>query len=362
MKSTISIVAWALLFCTPCASAQTNETISVDDPRPIAAALQALEKKYGYAITYEDPELTNPLDVKDATSEVAAKHAGRTNGKKILIPKGGAFQFHYHVENGKPQEDATTLLRRMVAEYGSLGHSIFTVQTRETKNKTEWHVVPTRARDESGLLAEQSALLDRIISIPRKERSALNMLSEICQQLTLVSGRHVGVGNVPINPLIAYHAELGTNGESARDVLDQLLSRFQNQMVWQVFFDPGLKWYMLNLHFVTPPSMTFVTPKSRKLQSDPAHRVSREESYQHVSPAMLRHYSWSKPRILQVQSALAREGFYRGRPTGTWDASTIVALEKFQSAKGLPATGSLDKQTLVNLGVTFTSVLGDSQP
>jgi len=356
MKSMISVVAWVLLFGAPCAGAQTSETISVDDPRPIAAVLQVLENKYGYAITYEDPEFTNSQDIKDATSEVAAKHAGRSNGKRILIPKGGAFQFRYNVENGKPQEDATTLLRRMVTEYGNLGHSTFTVQTREARNKTEWHVVPAKVHDESGMLTDYSALLDRVISIPSKERSALEMLGEICQQLTLVSGRRVGVGNVPTNPLISYHAELEASNESARDALTKLLSRFQNQLVWQLFFDPGLKWYILNIHLVTPPSVSFVAPPSRRPHSDPAHRVSREESYQHVSPAMLRHYSWSRPRILQLQAALAREGFYGEKPSGVWDPNTTVALQKFQSARGLPATGSLDRQTLVNLEVNFTSV------
>jgi hypothetical protein len=259
MRLTTPLVACSLLFATPNVGAQTNAAISVDDARPIAAALRILEKDYGYSITYEDPEFANPSDIENITSEVAAMQAGRSNGKTILIPKRVAFEFHYKTENAKPQEDTATLLERMVAEYGSLGRSTFAVQRRETTNGTEWHVVPTRVRDESGVLAEQPALLDRIVSIPPGERSALDMLGEICRQLTLLSGRRVGVGNVPVNPLIAYHAKLGASSESARDVLADLLSRFKNRMVWEFFFDPGLKWYMLNIHSVATPPTTLST-------------------------------------------------------------------------------------------------------
>jgi hypothetical protein len=348
----ISVLAFCILFSlASSAIAQTGNLISVQDPRPVAAALSILEQKYGYAISYEDPELTNVYDTKDATAEIAAQHGGRTNGSKIIVPKGGLFQFHYAIENGKPREDARSLLERMVSEYLSLGgHTAFTVTKQDTKTGTQLHVIPKMVH-----AVDQQPLLDRVISIPSKERSGLEMLGEICQQLTLVSGRRVGVGNVPINALMAYHADLGAENESARDVLSGLLSRIDSGMVWRVFFDPGLKWYMLNLHVVAPPSTAFVPPVSRRSHSDPTHRISRAESYQHMSPAMLRHYPWSKPRIVQVQSALAREGFYHQNPSGVWDGATAVALRKFQTTHQLSATGFVDKQTLSALGVTFTT-------
>jgi peptidoglycan hydrolase-like protein with peptidoglycan-binding domain len=47
-------------------------------------------------------------------------------------------------------------------------------------------------------------------------------------------------------------------------------------------------------------------------------------------------------RINQIQTALARGGYYQGDPTGKWDSNTIAATEKFQSANGLDSTGKLD--------------------
>lgn len=56
-------------------------------------------------------------------------------------------------------------------------------------------------------------------------------------------------------------------------------------------------------------------------------------------------------RISQIQSALARGGYYQGDPSGRWDASTVAAVEKFQSANNLDATGKLDAPTLQKLGL-----------
>ena len=56
-------------------------------------------------------------------------------------------------------------------------------------------------------------------------------------------------------------------------------------------------------------------------------------------------------RISEIQSALAREGYYQGDATGKFDSSTLAALEKFQSANGLDASGKLDAPTLQKLGL-----------
>lgn len=56
-------------------------------------------------------------------------------------------------------------------------------------------------------------------------------------------------------------------------------------------------------------------------------------------------------RISEIQSALAREGYYQGDPNGKLDSSTVAALQKFQSANGLDANGKLDAPTLQKLGL-----------
>lgn len=87
------------------------------------------------------------------------------------------------------------------------------------------------------------------------------------------------------------------------------------------------------------------TSKSRRTVR---HRYSRRRHYHH-------HVRLPKgptpERISQIQSALARGGYYQGDPTGKWDADTVAAVQKFQSSNNLDVTGKLDAPTLQKLGL-----------
>jgi peptidoglycan hydrolase-like protein with peptidoglycan-binding domain len=66
-------------------------------------------------------------------------------------------------------------------------------------------------------------------------------------------------------------------------------------------------------------------------------------------------------RIAEIQSALARAGYYQGATNGKWDTDTIGAMQKFQSSNGLDATGKLDARSLQKLGLG-SSIAGVSAP
>ncbi len=69
----------------------------------------------------------------------------------------------------------------------------------------------------------------------------------------------------------------------------------------------------------------------------------------------------SPDRISEIQSALGRGGYYHGEPNGRWDANTVGAVEKFQSANGMEANGKLDAPTLQKLGLG-SDIAGVSAP
>jgi peptidoglycan hydrolase-like protein with peptidoglycan-binding domain len=56
-------------------------------------------------------------------------------------------------------------------------------------------------------------------------------------------------------------------------------------------------------------------------------------------------------RISEIQTALARDGSFDGKPTGKWDASTVDAMRRFQEAHSLNPSGKLDAKTLQKLGL-----------
>lgn len=69
----------------------------------------------------------------------------------------------------------------------------------------------------------------------------------------------------------------------------------------------------------------------------------------------------TRARIIQIQQALAREGFYSGKPSGRWDAKTTQAMKGFQTSKGLTATGRLGALSLQSLGMG-SEVAGKAAP
>lgn len=69
----------------------------------------------------------------------------------------------------------------------------------------------------------------------------------------------------------------------------------------------------------------------------------------------------SSERTEQIQTALARGGYYTGEPNGKWDSRMSAALERFQSAKGLTPTGKLDALSLEKMGLG-SDVAGVSAP
>ena len=62
----------------------------------------------------------------------------------------------------------------------------------------------------------------------------------------------------------------------------------------------------------------------------------------------------NKEQIKQAQSILKQRGFYGGEPTGKLDDDTRSGLRKYQSAETLKVTGTLNKVTLVKMGVELT--------
>lgn len=80
---------------------------------------------------------------------------------------------------------------------------------------------------------------------------------------------------------------------------------------------------------------------SKKKKSSKHHSSRREPTQKAPTPE----------RISEIQSALARGGYYQGQPNGKWDSNTVAALQKFQSDNGMNASGKLDAPSLQKLGL-----------
>jgi hypothetical protein len=56
-------------------------------------------------------------------------------------------------------------------------------------------------------------------------------------------------------------------------------------------------------------------------------------------------------RARQIQTALIREHYMQGAPSGTWDAATQAAMQKYQAAQGWQSKTTPDARALIKLGL-----------
>jgi hypothetical protein len=67
-------------------------------------------------------------------------------------------------------------------------------------------------------------------------------------------------------------------------------------------------------------------------------------------------------RIEEIQQALIREGYLTGEPSGSWDATTHVAMQRYQQANNFSPTGLPDAKSLMKLGLGPHALPEDLQP
>jgi hypothetical protein len=216
--------------------------ISVDDPRPVSKALDALSQRLQILVTYEDPQYVYSGDIRDVTREV------RKDGnlqKKVLVPAGGSLDVRDIDQPLKrdSQSSASAIERILSTHNLSSGEQQFRVE----QSAGRFHVVPAHLRDRSGRWIETSSILDVMIKMPAAERSAFQTLEEICAHLSKAVGLSVVVGNVPINLFSQTTVNVSANDTTARSAVERTLDATRPNLTWKLFFAPDMRMYALNI-------------------------------------------------------------------------------------------------------------------
>lgn len=136
----VSVAAWcAVVVATTGASRQRAvDEIAVDDPRPLAAAIQELQRRYGWVVTYEDPPYEFVADTLDVT-EAFSRTRDPSNKRRELIPLGGSFTFVYAAGGPSTGPEAQPTLTALLRSYHQSGNTgVF----RLVRTGDVFHVVP----------------------------------------------------------------------------------------------------------------------------------------------------------------------------------------------------------------------------
>jgi len=226
--------------------------LSVQDPRPLAKAIETLESRSGWVITYEDPRYVNESEISDVTESVRKDPDQFKAGEapKVLIPKGGALSIEYEVDptTNKPA-DITLVVQQLLDAQSTSGNA---GMFRLERNGEVIHVIPTAVKNTAGALTPQESVLDAVISLPAEDRTGMQLLDAICVSVSQATETRVVVGTIPLNLFVKRRTQRGAANQKARDVLATMLEDIKSgtNLSWRLFYDPGMRMYVLNIHQV----------------------------------------------------------------------------------------------------------------
>lgn len=256
--------------------AQVSETegtvhVIANSPRPLQQVLDALHKKYGWAIDYEDPRFTSQQDVVDVADPVThAPHAQ-------TLPAGGKFTVDFPAVSVAPpapappsqtsapadstksapaspvsatpvSDEEEKTVRLIVDAYNKSDNpGRFDVRKNSQGNLD---VVGTAARDSKDQISPQKPILDTRLTVPRRQRTATETIELLCKKLTTLRGTKVAIGVNPRNLLDHTPVTIGAKKALVRDLLWQTLTAAHCNCYLRVVFDPNSKGFYLSIHSI----------------------------------------------------------------------------------------------------------------
>jgi hypothetical protein len=244
-----------LLRQSPSANSQrmNRTTLAVADARPVAKAIEMLENQYGWVITYEDPRYVHSSEVADVTQYVRRDLDTYKPGEapKVLSPKGGRLTFEFEImpDTNLPSNPATVLQELLNAQAASPNAGRFRLENAGRI----MHIIPTAIKNSQGELAPQESVLETTISLPAEEGTGWQRLQNICAAIREATKIPVTFGTIPHQLFLQHQVQQGATRQKARDILTALLEIVGNgrNLSWQLFYDPGFKFYVLNIHLVS---------------------------------------------------------------------------------------------------------------
>jgi hypothetical protein len=257
-------LAGMLVCLAPSVAGQTQPlTISVNDYRPMRAAVVQIRKLSGIAVNYEDVRCDYPGDQLDETAgsftpaEIQMSIQSGRGSPRLIVPRGGPLSFSVSVDaaTGQLADLASTeaAVRAALAAYNSSGlPGKFGLEVYGG----ELIVAPVGERDVNGATVPAASILSTPVTLPSFEESAMERAGRILQAVTQGTGYKVGIGTVPINGMAMMRVGLGGSTEPAGHLLIRLLNAVMGYasslpsgdpaLAYDVLYDVQLKYYMFN--------------------------------------------------------------------------------------------------------------------
>ena len=243
-----ALLMWISTLVVGSALGQRMVEVTVDDPRPLMAVIDQLERRFGWVVTYEDPPFVHPSDLQDQA--VYNREPANPSRPKMPIPRGGPFTFSYAM----PEQSVNArkaALDTLIQDYGIATKQPGAFRLLETTGVT--HVVPSRKKNIRGDLEACGSILDTSVRLPEGSRTVAALLREVTDAVGSAVGIRVGIFSIPQNLLMNTTVSLTdqqTEG-SARTMLLRGFAATEKRLSWRLVYSPGQpQMYMLSVHLV----------------------------------------------------------------------------------------------------------------
>lgn len=268
-----------------CVFGQHGEVVSIKlhDPRPLNAAADKLEERFGIPINYEDARIETNDEIIDITDQVQSPRQRAANPNvRIRVPKGGEYAIDLPLSTAQPsQGHIQDLVVRLIShhEAKSLPGRFRVVQIASPYGSM-LAIEPTAVRAAGGGWKSTPSVLSLPISFPATTRSGLETLTVIASAVERASGIKTVVGTVPLNAVAQSSMTLGASQQPANAVLVQFLQQLAGaqglpnsphiHFSYRFLFDPVDRLYVLNLQAVLLRSRVTPPDSGPEMQRRPA--------------------------------------------------------------------------------------------
>lgn len=243
-------VALSLVFCllTPLTGsvAAQGESITVDDPRPLAQAIRTFQEAYGFPVSYEDPRFAHSSELVDVSTIPGRAATAAATVRRALIPRGGSFTatFEPPAPDAQPS-DIAERMRTVVGQYHARGYP---GRFRVIEAGGMIHVVPQAVLGADGSIVPASSILDTRVSLPhQKDRTMQAGVRAVLAAVSAATGRKINLGTSPTNLMMQSVMEEGAADLPARDILVRAFKATGRDLSWRLLYGADDQFYAFNV-------------------------------------------------------------------------------------------------------------------
>jgi hypothetical protein len=236
---------------------------SADDGRPVDTIIRQIERLSGIPINYEDLLYSNPADTKDVGALVAPARGASAH---LIVPRGGKLSISVPVDaTNQRLADPTSTANALNALVAAANTSpVIAGRFKLQSYNNTFLVVPTQARSATNdAMSPVTAVRSTPIDLPGVQKTAIDTLRDILEQVFKKTGVEIKIGTIPVKPFMVAKVTIAASNEPASYALIRLFnaigiaggaSPYLTGMSYHLYRDPVARYFALNISVVQDPN------------------------------------------------------------------------------------------------------------